>query len=161
MRRRRPHPDRPRHRVAQRQRRRGHRPLRRRPGTQLIPATAARLGLEPHPEGGWYRRTWTAPATVGDRPAASAILFLLAPGERSAWHVVDADELWLWHGPGELPLLLAAAPAADPERRVLGRDAVQVLVPAGTWQATEPARAEVLVSCVVSPGFEWSGFRLA
>ncbi|PWW21544.1 hypothetical protein JD79_00678 [Geodermatophilus normandii] len=44
---------------------------------------------------------------------------------------------------------------------MLGRDAVQVLVPAGTWQATEPARAEVLVSCVVSPGFEWSGFRLA
>ena len=120
------------------------------------PPTAVRLGLEPHPEGGWYRRTWTSPATLGDRPAATAILFLLAPGESSAWHRVDADELWLWHGPGSLTLQLRE-PA---EQHVLGPAAVQLLVPAGRWQGTAPADAEVLVTCVVSPGFRWSGFQL-
>jgi predicted cupin superfamily sugar epimerase len=122
------------------------------------PPTAERLDLRPHPEGGWFRRTWTAPVPVdGGRPAASAIHFLLMPGERSAPHVVDADELWLWHGPGTLTLLLGEAPA---DRRVLGPDQPQVLVPAGVRQATEPGADEVLVSCVVSPGFTWDGFRL-
>jgi predicted cupin superfamily sugar epimerase len=119
------------------------------------PATAERLDLEPHPEGGWFRRTWAAPAAVaGGRPAATAILFLLAPGERSAPHVVDADELWLWHGPGVLTLRVGE------ERVELGPARPQVLVPAGAEQCTDPAPGEVLVSCVVSPGFEWSGFRL-
>ena len=90
----------------------------------------------------------------GGRPAATAILFLLAPGERSAPHVVDADELWLWHGPGELTLLL------DGEPRELGPEHPQLLVPAGVEQATAPVDDEVLVSCVVSPGFEWAGFRM-
>ncbi|MGY1783088.1 cupin domain-containing protein [Geodermatophilus sp. SYSU D01036] len=119
-----------------------------------VAATATRLGLEPHPEGGWYRRTWTSPAAVGDRPAATAILFLLAPGERSAPHTVDADELWLWHGPGALVLHVGD------ERTVLDAAHPQVLVPAGARQATDPAEDEVLVTCVVSPGFAWRGFRL-
>jgi len=119
------------------------------------PAVAERLDLQPHPEGGWFRRTWTAPVTVdGERPAASAIYYLLMPGERSLAHVVDADELWLWHGPGTLTLLVGD------ERHMLGPDQPQVLVPAGTRQAAEPGDADVLVSCLVSPGFVWEGFRL-
>jgi hypothetical protein len=116
--------------------------------------------LEPHPEGGWYRRTWTSPAAVGDRPATTAILFLLTAGERSSWHRVDADELWLWHGPGALTLQLGDAPGEPTESHTLGPDAVQLLVPAGRWQCTVPVDGEVLVSCVVSPGFRWSGFQL-
>jgi predicted cupin superfamily sugar epimerase len=120
------------------------------------PATAERLDLQPHPEGGWFRRTWASPAALdGGRPAATAILFLLAPGECSAPHVVDADELWLWHGPGALGLRVGE------ERVVLGPERPQVLVRAGIEQGTEPADEEVLVTCVVSPGFEWSGFRLS
>jgi predicted cupin superfamily sugar epimerase len=53
-----------------------------------------------------------------------------------------------------------ADPAGGEERVELGPASPQVLVPAGTEQSTEPAPDEVLVSCVVSPGFEWSGFRL-
>jgi predicted cupin superfamily sugar epimerase len=124
------------------------------------PATAARLGLAPHPEGGWYRRTWTSPATLGDRPAATAVLFLLNAGECSTWHRVDGDELWLWHGPGALTLQLGDAPGEPAQSYRLGPDAVQLLVPAGRWQCTAPADAEVLVSCVVSPGFTWDGFQL-
>jgi uncharacterized protein len=97
---------------------------------------------------------------VDGRPAATAILFLLTPGERSAWHRVDADELWLWHGPGTLTVRVAGEPGgAGPSTR-LGPDAVQLLVPAGRWQSAIPGDREVLVSCVVSPGFTWSGFRL-
>jgi predicted cupin superfamily sugar epimerase len=124
------------------------------------PATAERLDLEPHPEGGWYRRTWASPVGVGDRPSATAILFLLAEGESSAWHAVDADELWLWHGPGTLTLELAERPGGPTRAVALDVAAPQALVPAGTWQRTLPATAEVLVSCVVSPGFTWDGFRL-
>jgi len=121
----------------------------------MRPPTAVRLDLRPHPEGGWFRRTWTSPAVLeGGRPAATAIQFLLAPGERSAPHVVDADELWLWHGPGAVTLLVGE------ERWVLGPERPQLLVPVGVRQGTETVTDEVLVSCVVSPGFEWAGFRL-
>lgn len=116
------------------------------------PATAVRLDLAAHPEGGWFRRTWTGPALEGGRPAATAILFLLTPGETSEWHTIDADELWLWHGPGQLEL------SVGDEVLVLGPDLVQGLVPAGCRQRARPVAEDVLVSCVVSPGFEWTGF---
>ncbi|HEV7726466.1 MAG: cupin [Modestobacter sp.] len=129
------------------------------PGSR--PAPAERLDLAPHPEGGWYRRTWTSPATLaGDRPAATAVLYLLTAGEWSRWHTVDADELWLWHGPDPLTLQLADAPGDVADEHTLGPDAVQLLVPAGRWQRTAAATGEVLVTCVVSPGFTWSGFQL-
>ena len=134
-----------------------------------VPATAARLGLEPHPEGGWFRRTWTSPVTVeaaaGTRPAATCIHYLLEPGERSAWHVVTSDELWLWHGPGSLELQLGGDGAEPGEVTtvLLGPGAAaQGIVPAGTWQAARPASGEeVLVSCFVSPGFDFADWRLA
>lgn len=131
-----------------------------------VPPRAAALGLEPHPEGGWYRRTWASPASVdtsgGPRPAATMILFLLPPGEASAWHTVASDELWLWHGPDPVVLELGGTgdrPAAG-ERIVLGPDTVQGLVPAGVWQRTLPSAGEALVSCVVSPGFDFADFAL-
>jgi predicted cupin superfamily sugar epimerase len=135
------------------------------------PDRATRLGLEPHPEGGWFRRTWTSPLTVdlprGRRAAASLIHYLLSDGEASAWHVVHSDEVWLWHGPGRLTLQFggdAAAPEPG-ETAVLGGDAasdqsVQVLVPAGIWQRTLPAEGEVLVSCLVSPEFSYDDWAL-
>ena len=133
------------------------------------PATAERLDLAPHPEGGWFRRTWTSPNAVetpnGPRPAATCIHYLLQPDESSAWHVVTSDELWLWHGPGRLELSLGGdgADPAAPAVVVLGpSDAAQVLVPAGVWQAARPLdAAEVLVSCFVSPGFDFADWRLA
>jgi uncharacterized protein len=58
--------------------------------TALIDA----LGLQPHPEGGWFAETWGAPAEADDRPAGTAIYFLLREGEASHWHRVDAVEIW-------------------------------------------------------------------
>ena len=137
-----------------------------------VPDRARLLELEPHPEGGWYRRTWAGESPVetpsGMRPAATLIYFLLPPGEASAWHVVSSDEIWLWHGPDPLELQLGGTgsePVAG-ESRMLGPDEragarAQVLVPAGTWQRTLPSAGETLVSCIVSPGFSFEDFVLA
>jgi predicted cupin superfamily sugar epimerase len=128
------------------------------------------LGLTPHPEGGWYRETWRAEAAPGERASATAILFLLEAGQRSHWHRVDAAELWLWHAGAPLRLCRASIDAGpiDDARLgpdVLAGDASQLLVPAGHWQAAETIEGSdsgwTLVSCVVSPGFDFAGFTLA
>lgn len=135
---------------------------------------AEELGLLPHPEGGWYRRTWVSPVTApvadgrGERPTATAIHFLLPPGRGSAWHTVASDELWLWHRGGPLVLTRAGdgpSPQSEPESLTLGPDITagqlpQAVVPAGTWQRADASDdAETLVSCVVSPGFDFADFR--
>lgn len=129
-------------------------------------AIIARLELAPHPEGGWFRETWRAEAPAGERAPATAIHFLLEAGDRSHWHTVDAAELWLWHAGA--PLALSIAPGdAGPIRtvrlgsEVLAGEAPQALVPPGHWQAAQPLGAWSLVSCVVSPAFEFAGFVLA
>jgi len=125
-------------------------------------ALIRRLELQPHPEGGWYRQTWKGP-DIGGRASGTAILFLLQAGERSHWHRVDADEIWLWHAGA--PLVLSMGRDAAAETRlgpdVLGGDAVQAVVPAGWWQAARSTGAWTLVSCTVSPGFRFEGFELA
>ena len=120
----------------------------------------AKLDLQPHPEGGWYRETMRLPAPDGGRGLATAILFLLEHGQRSHWHRVDADELWLWHAGAPLALLIGG------KEHVLGGDplaghAPQLLVPKGEWQATEARDGWALVSCVVTPAFDFAGFELA
>jgi predicted cupin superfamily sugar epimerase len=122
----------------------------------------ARLGLLPHPEGGWYRETWRGP-DIGGRASGTAILFLLKRGERSHWHRVDADEIWLWHAGAPLILSMGQEAAAE---CLLGPDVLagqmpQALVPAGWWQAARPTGEYALVSCTVSPGFRFEGFELA
>jgi predicted cupin superfamily sugar epimerase len=121
-----------------------------------------RLELQPHPEGGWYRQTWVGPVVEG-RASGTAILFLLRAGERSHWHRVDADEIWLWHAGATLVLSLGLHTA---EHRTLGPDVlggevVQAVVPAGWWQAARSTGDWTLVSCTVSPGFRFQGFELA
>ncbi len=124
----------------------------------------ARLELSAHPEGGWYRQTWSAPGA--DRPLGTAIWFLLKEDERSHWHRVDADELWLWHSGAPLKLSLAAFEEGPAEDLVLGPDLAagevpRRVVPAGWWQAARPCGGWTLVSCVVVPGFVFEGFDLA
>ena len=137
-------------------------------GVRFRPTAAtlvAKLGLEPHPEGGHYRETWRADAAAGGRPTGTAILYLLAQGERSAWHRVDAAELWLFHAGDPLELAVAPDDGTPPTRQLLGREVIegqqpQVLVPADAWQSARTQGAWTLVSCVVSPGFRFEGFEL-
>ena len=122
----------------------------------------AKLGLAPHPEGGWYRQTWVGPEVAG-RAVGTAIHFLLKAGEASHWHRVDADEIWLWHAGAKLELSLGTDRAASvilgPD--VLGGDQVQAVVPQGWWQAARSLGDWSLVSCTFSPGFRFEGFELA
>lgn len=124
------------------------------------------LGLRPHPEGGWYRETWRAEAPEGGRAAATAILFLLEEGKRSHWHRVDATELWLFHAGGPLALRTAAGDSGPVRETRLGADILagdrpQWRVEPGEWQSAEADRGWALVSCIVSPAFEFAGFTLA
>ena len=129
-----------------------------------------KLDLQPHPEGGWYRETWRAPAADGARAIATAIHFLLESGQRSHWHKVDAAEIWLFHAGDPLRLSLADSDEGPVDSLVLGNDvlagqAPQHVIAPGRWQAAEPAPVGrwgwSLVSCVVAPGFEFGGFTLA
>ena len=122
------------------------------------------LDLHPHPEGGWYRETWVADGN-GGRPTGTAIYFLLKAGETSHWHKVDATEIWLYHAGA--PLALSLSPTDDGPAHYhlltpdLDRGRPQVIVPTGHWQSARTTGDWTLVSCTVSPGFQFEGFTLA
>jgi uncharacterized protein len=118
------------------------------------------LGILPHPEGGHYVETWRGPDCGDRRASATAIYFLLRAGERSHWHRVDADEIWLYHLGAPLRLSIAD-PGGEPTDRLLGPQQPQVRVRADAWQSAEPTGEFTLVSCIVVPGFEFAGFELA
>jgi len=122
------------------------------------------LNMQPHPEGGHYVETYRADAAPGARADVTAIYFLLQAGERSHWHRVDAAEIWLWHSGAPLALSVVAGDAHS--LHTLGPDLThgqkpQAIVPPQAWQAAESQGDWTLVSCVVAPGFEFSGFELA
>lgn len=133
----------------------------------------SRLALSPHPEGGHYRETFRdrppgagpEAGTHADRGVVSVIYYLLRQGERSAWHRIDAIEIW--HHYAGAPLRLALSADGRSERALLlGTDfaagmAAHAVVPAGTWQAAESLGAWTLVGCTVAPAFDFAGFALA
>ncbi|MGD9967814.1 MAG: cupin domain-containing protein [Hyphomonadaceae bacterium] len=119
------------------------------------------LNMQPHPEGGHYVETFRSEAGADGRAYCTAIYFLLRSGERSHWHRVDATELWLWHSGAPLRVEMAGLPDVLLGPAVADGARPQAIVPANTWQAAESEGAWTLVSCVVAPGFEFSGFELA
>jgi uncharacterized protein len=130
------------------------------------PRLAVALELAAHPEGGWFRRTWTSPVVVdtpaGPRPTATAILYLL--DDVSRWHRVRSAELWCRHQGSAVALCRGGTgPAPSPEEPIrLDADNPQLEVPAGTWQTARLLGPEpALVTCVVSPGFDFADFELA
>lgn len=135
--------------------------------TPLDPAAAIEaLGLEPHPEGGWFAETWRDAPADGSRGTGTAIYFLLEADQASHWHTVDAVEVWHHHAGAPLDLLVAPSDDGPVHTQRLGPDLAagerpQGRVPAGAWQAARPVGGAVLVSCTVSPAFSFAGFRLA
>lgn len=123
----------------------------------------ARLGLQPHPEGGHFRETFRAPEA--GRGASTAIFFLLKAGERSHWHRVDADEVWHHYAGASLELSMSDDGKATRHFR-LGTDfdvgeMPQIVVPRGVWQAARSLGNWTLVGCTVAPAFDFAGFELA
>jgi uncharacterized protein len=125
------------------------------------------LDLKPHPEGGHFRETFRdARQVAGGRAASTGIYFLLAGGERSHWHRLDAAEVWHWHAGAPLTLELAAHDYGPVTRVALGADLAaaqrpQAIVPAHVWQAAASLGEWTLAGCTMAPGFEFAGFELA
>jgi len=125
------------------------------------------LDLKPHPEGGHFREMLRDPhPEPGRRARSTAIYFLLADGERSHWHKVDAVEVWHYYAGAPLQLEIATNAKGPIEHVMLGPDLAagerpQAAVPAHAWQTAESLGAWTLVGCTVAPGFDFAGFELA
>ncbi len=128
------------------------------------------LGLQPHPEGGWFKELWRGAAGSDGRSIATSIHFLLEAGQKSHWHKVDAAEIWLWHAGDSLDLWLAPGDDGPVSSVRLGPaiaegEHLQHVIAPHEWQGAMPAEGGehgyTLVSCVVAPGFDFAGFTLA
>ncbi|MBR0554237.1 cupin domain-containing protein [Ciceribacter sp. L1K23] len=123
------------------------------------------LGMQPHPEGGWYAETFRD-KNGGRRGHSTAIYYLLKRGERSHWHKVkDAAEVWHFYSGAPLALYRSDE-GKQVETIVLGIDLLrgerpQAVIPAGSWQAAEPLGDYTLVGCTVAPGFDFAAFEMA
>ena len=125
----------------------------------------ALLDLAPHPEGGWFREIFRDEAGPEGRARSTAIYFLLAAGQVSHWHRVDAVEVWHWYGGAPLELSIERDDAVV-EPVILSNDLgaghrPQGIVPKHAWQSARSLGEWTLVGCTVAPGFEFSGFELA
>lgn len=134
------------------------------PASPEAQALIERLGLVPHPEGGWYRENWRDVAADGGRGAGTAIYFLLTEGHSSHWHRVDAAEVW--HHYAGAPLELAIADGDHHQVCLLGSrpldgELPQAVVEPRAWQAARTTGAWTLVGCTVAPAFDFEGFELA
>ena len=125
----------------------------------------ALLELDRHPEGGWYRQTFADAAADGARHLSTAIYYLLEGGDLSAWHRVDAAEVWHWHAGAPLRLRISHEGKVIDEHvlgpNLKGAERPQVVVPRHCWQTAKSLGAWTLVGCTVAPGFEFSGFEMA
>jgi uncharacterized protein len=123
------------------------------------------LGLEVHPEGGYYRETFRDESGVDGRAWSTAIYFLLKQGQSSHWHRVDAAEIWHWYAGAPLELGIASSEGrCDIVRlgpQLKHGERPQAVVPAGAWQSACSSGEWTLVGCTVAPGFQFSGFELA
>ncbi|MBB3444650.1 hypothetical protein FHT93_004523 [Rhizobium sp. BK379] len=135
-------------------------------GTDLSPEEIIReLGMQPHPEGGWYVQTFRD-TNGGERGHSTAIYYLLAKGQRSHWHRVhDAAEVWHYYAGAPLALH-RSEDGGSSETLKLGTDIAggerpQAIIPANWWQSAETLGDYTLVGCTVAPGFEFSKFEMA
>ena len=128
------------------------------------------LGLQPHPEGGWYREVFRSARRVqpfdarSSRSALTVIYFLLADGAHSRWHRVTSDEAWTWVEGDALELLSIDAGLTSATSQTLaapgeGVEATAVIA-AGDWQAARTTGAYTLVTCSVGPGFDFADFTM-
>ncbi len=135
------------------------------------------LNLLPHPEGGYYKEMYRSNVEVqpdqlpyksdDSRNLMTSIYFLLDDDNYSAFHRIKSDELWFYHG-GDTLVIHSISPNGDYRKRHLGNgsksmESLSITINAGDWFASEVLNQSgfVLVSCVVSPGFDFNDFELA
>jgi len=133
------------------------------------------LGLQPHPEGGWYREVYrsneTHPFGDGDFPSGrnicTAIYFMIAKGNFSAFHKIKSDETWHFYA-GDPLEVVEIDTAGNLKKTLIGNDIAkgnvfQYTVPAGAWFASRVYSGGdfSLVGCTVAPGFDFRDFEMA
>lgn len=121
------------------------------------------LELTSHPEGGFYKRVYTSPVSIEDRPICSSIYYLLEQGDYSGWHRINQDEIWFHHGGGPLSIYEINDDGQLITHRLDGLTQPQLCIPKGHWFAAElaqPTDEFTLVSCVVSPSFDFNDFEM-
>ena len=125
------------------------------------------LGLEPHPEGGYFAETWRHEPASGGRGSGTAIFYLLKEGQSSGWHRIDATEIWHFYAGAPLELQLQLqSPERGHQSHRLGPnleqgERPQLIVHPGVWQSARPCGEWTLAGCTVSPAFLFEGFELA
>ena len=122
------------------------------------------LEMQPHPEGGWYARTFEDQQADDGRARSTAIYYLLEAGDTSHWHRVDAVEVWHWYAGAPLRLRLSDGMTITEHRlgnHLEAGERPQVVVPRDIWQSALSDGEWTLVGCTVAPGFQFSGFELA
>ncbi|WP_075322293.1 cupin domain-containing protein [Acidithiobacillus albertensis] len=126
------------------------------------------LDLQPHPEGGWYRRNFTSPEMVstprGDRPTLTSIFYLLAENQLSRWHMIPSTELWHLYKGAPLELIIYHTETHHLQKHILGNDLdagqiLQAIVPGKAWQCARSLGAFSLMGCIVTPGFDFRDFQ--
>lgn len=135
-----------------------------------------KLGLEPHPEGGYYRETYRAEGVIpekvlrpqfsGSRSFSTAIYFLLSDSQCSKLHRIRSDEIWHFYAGTALVLSLINSKGKlqqinlgfNPD----GSEVPQAVIPAGCWFGAKLANpgSYALVGCTVAPGFDFREFEL-
>lgn len=128
------------------------------------------LALAPHPEGGWFAELYRSPRAVrpadgrAPRAALTGVWFLMVAGQKSAWHAVDSDEIWIHFEGCEVRLWTFDAATGALDSTLLGPlapgRAPQRVVAAGVWQAAEPLGDYSLTGACVGPGFDFADFRM-
>jgi predicted cupin superfamily sugar epimerase len=133
------------------------------------------LGLQPHPEGGYFRETYRAGESIaagrldrrygGARATSTAIYYLLEAGQRSALHRLKSDEIFHFYA-GDPLQIIEIAPDGGLTETLLGADLAagaipQHVIPAGAWFGALPTGRFTLVGCTVAPGFDFGDFELA
>ena len=130
-----------------------------------------KLGLQEHPEGGFYKETYRSNQTIETdknvyRNISTAIYFLLENENKSLFHRIKSDELWFFHQGEALEIVFIKEGVLN--TIILGNnlengEVVQATIPANTWVASrvKNLKGYSFVSCTVAPGFDFADFELA
>ncbi|WP_420582498.1 cupin domain-containing protein [Reichenbachiella sp.] len=132
-----------------------------------------RLGLEPHPDGGYFKETYRSSASTeftdfsSERNVSTGIYFLLTAGNFSAFHRIKSDEMWHFYSGDAISIYVIDQNGKLNEIN-LGLDlekgqVPQAVVPAHCWFASkvQDGGAYGLVGCTVAPGFDFEDFEMA
>ena len=136
-----------------------------------------KLGLEKHPEGGWFKEVYRSDEEIagehlpdrytGSRHHSTSIYFLLTSDTFSAFHRIKSDELWHFYD-GTAVTIYMIDETGNYNEIILGRniekgEVLQCVIPHGVWFGARVISPDsfCLVGCTVAPGFHFDDFELA